>query len=324
MKKIMKVLDPGSVYPFSTPDERENNLFFDIETTGLSARGSFLYLIGAAYYQQGCWRLSQWFNDDGESEAAILQEFLGFASGFQRLIHYNGSGFDLPYIRQRCEHFHIPCTLPQLLQVDLYKIVRGCRDLLGLSGLKQKDVEDFFHISRREFQPGGDLIRTYYLYLKLQDTKREQLLLLHNEDDVSGLLSISNLLSLQDLFQGNYTIESVKADAGQLQLHLHLQGVLPTLRRSNGYCRMDIKGQRVTFTIPIIDGRIRSYYSNYRDYYYLPAEDTAIHKTLAAYVSRDARTKATPLTCYTWVQYRRDLLTSDTIRDYVRSLLHTF
>ncbi|MDO4330643.1 MAG: exonuclease, partial [Lachnospiraceae bacterium] len=38
---------------------------------------------------------------------------------------------------------------------------------------------------------------------------------------------------------------------------------------------------------------------NYKDYYYLPCEDTAIHKSVGEYVAREARIKATAKTCYT-------------------------
>ena len=37
-----------------------------------------------------------------------------------------------------------------------------------------------------------------------------------------------------------------------------------------------------------------TFYSNYKDYYYLPLEDTAIHKSVGEYVDRDARTKPRP------------------------------
>ena len=46
-------------------------------------------------------------------------------------------------------------------------------------------------------------------------------------------------------------------------------------------------------------GELKYFYSNYRDYYYLPIEDTAIHKSVGEYVDKTARVKATARTCYT-------------------------
>ena len=45
--------------------------------------------------------------------------------------------------------------------------------------------------------------------------------------------------------------------------------------------------------------RLKYFYSNYKDYYYLPAEDTAMHKSIAEFVDKAHRQKATKANCYT-------------------------
>ena len=37
---------------------------------------------------------------------------------------------------------------------------------------------------------------------------------------------------------------------------------------------------------------LKYFYDNYKDYFYLPKEDTAIHKSVATYVDKDFRQKA--------------------------------
>ena len=39
-----------------------------------------------------------------------------------------------------------------------------------------------------------------------------------------------------------------------------------------------------------------------KNYYYLPEQNCAIHKSVAAYVDKSRRTAATKNTCYTWVE----------------------
>ena len=39
--------------------------------------------------------------------------------------------------------------------------------------------------------------------------------------------------------------------------------------------------------------------NNYKDYYYLPQEDTAIHKSIASFVDKAYREQAKPENCYT-------------------------
>ena len=44
---------------------------------------------------------------------------------------------------------------------------------------------------------------------------------------------------------------------------------------------------------------LKHFYSNYKDYYYLPDEDMAIHKSIATYVDKDHRKKCTAKNCFT-------------------------
>ena len=63
----------------------EKLLFFDIETTGLSADSSFLYLIGCLYTEGGELILSQFFSEGINEEARLIAEFDKLLSGLQKL-----------------------------------------------------------------------------------------------------------------------------------------------------------------------------------------------------------------------------------------------
>lgn len=51
--------------------------------------------------------------------------------------------------------------------------------------------------------------------------------------------------------------------------------------------------------VPLYEEELKYFYSNYKDYYYLPTEDIAIHKSVATFVDKDHREQATAHTCYT-------------------------
>ena len=49
----------------------------------------------------------------------------------------------------------------------------------------------------------------------------------------------------------------------------------------------------------MFEEEMKYFYSNYKSYYYLPQEDTAIHKSVASFVDKNHRTQAMAATCYT-------------------------
>ncbi len=53
-----------------------------------------------------------------------------------------------------------------------------------------------------------------------------------------------------------------------------------------------------TLKIPYFYGILKYFYEDYKDYYYLPLEDCAIHKSVAEFVDKAYRKKATRKTCY--------------------------
>ena len=59
------------------------------------------------------------------------------------------------------------------------------------------------------------------------------------------------------------------------------------------------KGKKCTLSVRLEEDALKYFFPNYKDYYYLPAEDTAIHKSVASYVDKEHRRQATAATCYT-------------------------
>ena len=65
----------------------------------------------------------------------------------------------------------------------------------------------------------------------------------------------------------------------------------------------------------------RLYYLDYKNYYYLPNEDMAVHKSVAVSVDRTHREKAAPENCYTWVAVDTAFLSSGRLLEYVSHVL---
>ena len=66
-------------YPIDKYIPLDKTLFFDIETTGFTAKSSYLYLIGCVFFTNNAWYIRQWFATTYKEELEILTSFLEFA-----------------------------------------------------------------------------------------------------------------------------------------------------------------------------------------------------------------------------------------------------
>lgn len=274
-------------------------LFFDIETTGFSIKTTHVYLIGCIYYSDRQWTGIQWFASDREDEKEVIESFFNFMRQFKVLIHFNGEGFDIPYLRQKAGILNIIPHFEHLISIDLFKVVSACKKFLKLENYKQKTIEKFLGIERDDKFNGGELIGIYSEYKKNQNREAYDLLLLHNSDDILGMTSLLPILSYTGLLNGSFSLESITKAPEEIIFNCRLTQDIPK-RVSLGYQDFYITAYANTLKIrvKIYSNELKYFYSNYHDYYYLPAEDTAMHKSVAFYVDKNFRTKAKAANCY--------------------------
>lgn len=274
-------------------------LVFDIETTGFTAQTTMLYMIGCAYYEDHVWKICQWFNQDGLSEQSIVEAFFSFASNYKYLVSYNGDGFDLPYLSKKADLYQLKNPLQDMESIDIYKQIRFLKEILHLENMKQKTIERFLGIHRLDKYSGGDLIKIYQDYLKLPVKTNKQLLLQHNYEDLEGLLDCSSLLAYGKLKAGCLLVRKMSVRQNRLLFSLELEYPLPR-RMTLGLQEIVITGfqKEATMNVPILSEELKFYFDNYKEYYYLPAEDMAVHKSVASYVDKNYRENAKKETCY--------------------------
>lgn len=317
MLTIEKSICLPDTYPLHRLGPLEKLLFFDIETTGLSGEHSNLYLIGCTYHRNGSWHLIQWFADTKDSEEAVLTAFFHFLKAFDFVIHYNGDGFDIPYLLKRCHALGLPWDFSHVTSIDLYKRIRPYRKLLSLENLKQKSMERFLGINREDTYSGGELIQVYQDYLVTREDSLYDKLMLHNREDLEGMPLILPILNYTDFLEHDFQLEKVsientidsfpESSSGGKEnaspaLHLSLQSpyeIPVPFRAASDLCSIEAKDRHLHLTVPLYEGTLKYFYPDYKDYYYLIYEDTAIHKSIGEYVNRSARKKATAQTCYT-------------------------
>lgn len=283
-------------------------LFLDIETTGLSAKKNRLYLIGCACLTDNHIVLHQFFAESSQEETALLLAFSNYCREFHTLITFNGTGFDLPFLKQRCELLSLDNPTATLKHMDLMRLIAPFKKLLKLPNLRQKSIEAFLSLEREDLYSGKELIEIYHTYQLAKDTQSLSLLLLHNKEDVLAMPRLLPILAYQNFFQGRFSIGDVKrspyrdyegTDALEVFFELspdtsfpcHFSCVLEELHLSG-------QDNKAKLRVKAFQGELKYFYPNYKDYYYLPQEDTAIHKSVAAYVDQEFRQKAKPSNCY--------------------------
>ena len=268
-------------------------LFLDIETTGISRSASSVYLIGCIYLQPEGWQMTQWFDDTGLDEKMILSSFLVFCGKYRYIINYNGNRFDLPFLRARMEFHGLISDAASFLSmesVDLYAYAAPYRHLLGLPDYKQQTMEACLGTGRTENADGKEMIDTYKKYLLLP----------------SKLLPLSAFANMEEMqvtvtkAQANYYTDHEGKQAEELLVRFRMDFSLPArIYAGADHCYLKIEGDSGVLKIPLYSEEMKYFYANYKDYYYLPAEDMAIHKYIASYVDPNRRIQARPETCYT-------------------------
>lgn len=310
-------------YPADKIFNLDKTLFFDIETTGFSPGHSHLYLIGCIHFKDGIYHFTQWFSDLGtpDDEKELLENFLTFAEPFDLFVTYNGETFDLPYIEKKASIYGL--TYEKLSSYDIYKQIRSYKTLFQVSNLKLKTMEQFLGINREDKYDGQKLIAIYKDYLKTRDPLSYKCMLLHNREDVTSLISLLALLSYDDFFHGCFGILSYSESKETLTVvikpdhYIHI----PLLISCSQY-ELTLEAERAVLKIPVIHGKIKYFYRDYKNYFYLPEEDMAVHKSLAAFVDSRYKEKAQPHNCYTYCEAKALIQSAENEqKDYLSSLL---
>ena len=287
----------------------EDCIFFDIETTGFSPATSSIYLIGCLRKQGETLLIDQFFAESKEDEQEVLEQFMSLLHQYKTIISFNGIGFDIPFIKAKCTTYGIEEHLKDFTYIDIFKLISNIKFLLKLPNYKQKTVENFLDIQRDDKFSGGELINVYDDYVKTHASEAEELLLLHNFEDVTGMLDLMPVLSYLNILNGEFCIK--ETEIAPFTAYDGKEGQEMIITLENDYIvpkRVSYQFKDYYFTInknttkiriPIYEGELKYFYENYKDYFYLPAEDMAVHKSVATFVDKQYRERAKACNCYT-------------------------
>ena len=302
---------PGTItYPLERLGDPEKLVFFDIETTGFSADYNTVYLIGCIWPEGDQLRFIQWFADTKTAEADVLNAFFEFLKNFRTLVHFNGDMFDIPFVTKRAGTLKLTPTFDCVESIDIFRRIKPFKKLLGLPDMKQKTIERFLKISREDLYNGGELIEVYKEYVRHPAKDSLALLKQHNYEDVLYMPKLLPVLSYPKLWEQAFSLQSLQASeyrsmdgaSGNKELFftLALQYPVPKpVSFSYDDCYLSMSGSTARLRVRLFEGELRFFYDGSpKDYYYLPAEDIAVHKSIASAVDKEHRVQANASNCY--------------------------
>ena len=305
------MLTINKVFPEKTiPEKTDSFLFFDIETTGFSKDNTILYLIGWGYFMENGFQFIQWFNDDGTSEEEILLAFHDILKQKDwQLVTFNGNSFDIPYLKRHYELNELPCDIESFPSLGFYQFLKPFQSLFQMTHGKQKDWEHFLELYREDIYDGGQLIAVYKEYLMNKEEALLHNLLLHNEEDLLGMKYLLPLFSYRMLLSKDLSLIKVspgeslfEKGTGSIAISCKLPLALPkplNFSTSIGSISTEKNDSSILIiSLPYIEETLKHFFKDYRNYYYLPEEDRAIHKSVGCYVERKYRRAAKASTCY--------------------------
>ncbi|MBL7055777.1 ribonuclease H-like domain-containing protein [Candidatus Woesearchaeota archaeon] len=171
-KKVLPSSEMYRIYDFF----KEDAVFLDIETTGLSPRYNKITVVGL-YDGFDTKMMIDGINLDPKELKKELQKY-------KLIVTFNGNTFDIPFIKKQ-----FPNLIPDIPSLDLRVAARR----IGLVG-GLKSIEKEIGIKRRDIVgdlSGGDALTLWKMYKSTGDDHYLNLLIEYNEEDIINLKTLA-------------------------------------------------------------------------------------------------------------------------------------
>ena len=171
---------------------RADDIYLDIETTGLKRNSDYAWVIGAAFVKENKIESKQIFiksKDDEKESLLYLNELL---KNKQRIVTFNGNIFDIPFLNERANTYGISLNFPQD-KYDLYELIRKHNKFLMIKRINLKTAEKFMRIERNDPLAGKETLTLYKTYVETGYDYLKKSLLNHNYYDIKNLPPLMNV-----------------------------------------------------------------------------------------------------------------------------------
>jgi len=325
-KKTTDIMFPGS--------DKEQILIYDIDTTSFEAANGCIFLIGVMFYQNDELHFLQLFSESIDEEALIIGKFFDIAENYDVLLSYKGESFDIPFIGKRLyalkqNELYKRFTMLRSRSYDIAGEIMSVKASLSFSSTKLdylrkkcgqqvperisgENISKFYveHIAaaklRKLLETTGnaanhDMIGEYHpkpvidelAHIKPDSGDRFLSdILYRNRENIESVIYLLRLSRLFSMRKGRFNV-NISNECDDIDAENSLTNNNDTVFFA--YFADDFE---LTVPISIVTVSLKQYYPNYKDYYYFPAEDMAVHKSIAEFAASGSKKKATAKTAY--------------------------
>ncbi|MGH2442155.1 MAG: ribonuclease H-like domain-containing protein [Chloroflexota bacterium] len=170
-------------------------VFLDTETTGLNlGTGTYVFLVGAGYIENGHFRVDQFLLQDPGEELAFLTALDAFLRRFSVIITFNGKAFDWPllegrFVRHR-QFRKAPLNDPPHIDL-LHPARRFWKRRLESCALSSLEHHVLGLTRTGEDVPGWMIPSLYFSYVRSGDGTKLARVFYHNLQDILSLASLT-------------------------------------------------------------------------------------------------------------------------------------
>ena len=325
-KKTTDIMFPGS--------DKEQILIYDIDTTSFEAANGCIFLIGVMFYQNDELHFLQLFSESIDEEALIIGKFFDIAENYNVLLSYKGESFDIPFIGKRLytlkqNELYKRFTMLRSRSYDIAGEIMSVKASLSFSSTKLdylrkkcgqqvperisgENISKFYveHIAAAKLKKllettgnatNHDMIGDYHpkpvtdelAHIKPDSGDRFLSdILYRNRENIESVIYLLRLSRIFSMRKGRFDVNlSTVCDNIDVENSL-------TNNNDTVFFAYFADNFRLTIPISVVSVSLKQYYPNYKDYYYFPAEDMAVHKSIAEFAASGSKKKATAKTAY--------------------------
>jgi uncharacterized protein YprB with RNaseH-like and TPR domain len=188
-------LDPPAIvetgFARMEPVHHYRLLHFDTETTGLAGgTGTRAFMIGAADWLDGRFRIRQLTLTTMAAETAMLHTFAEWLSGDTVLVSYNGKCYDAPLLATRYRLARLPNPLAGLAHLDLLHPVRRHWKRQWPNCRLATAERQLLGVVREDDLPGAEAPAAWLTYLRGGSARNLRRVAAHNAQDLKSLAGV--------------------------------------------------------------------------------------------------------------------------------------